>query len=101
MSLHRKIKEVFGNKYRKRFLRDLKNHIIYSHDSSALKPYCSAISLVPFIYGGASNLAGDSEAPKHLASFCGSYINLMYSLAGGFSGALCRYKYTYIFSLLC
>lgn len=87
--LAQKIKEVFGNKYRKRFLRDLKNHIIYSHDSSALKSYCAAISLVPFIYGGASNLAGDSEAPKHLASFCGSYINLMYSLAGGFSGALC------------
>lgn len=86
--LAQKIKEVFGNKYRKRFLRDLKNHIIYSHDSSALKSYCAAISLVPFIYGGASNLAGDSEAPKHLASFCGSYINLMYSLAGGFSGAL-------------
>jgi len=86
--LAQKIKEVFGNKYHKRFLRDLKNHIIYCHDSSALKSYCAAISLVPFIYGGASNLAGDSEAPKHLASFCGSYINLMYSLAGGFSGAI-------------
>lgn len=83
-----KIKELFGRKYQKRFINDLKNHVIYSHDCSSIKPYCSAISLVPFIYNGASSLAGDSLAPKHLASFCGSYVNLMYSLAGGFSGAL-------------
>jgi len=83
-----KIKELFGKKYQKRFMQDLKNHVIYSHDCSSIKPYCAAISLVPFIYNGASNLAGDSKAPQHLASFCGSYVNLMYSLAGGFSGAL-------------
>ena len=83
-----KIKELFGRKYAKRFLKDLDNHIIYSHDCSSIKPYCAAISLVPFIYNGASNLAGDSMAPKHLASYCGSYVNLMYSLAGGFNGAL-------------
>ena len=83
-----KIKELFGKKYQKRFFKDLKNHVIYSHDCSAIKPYCSAISIVPFIYNGASNLAGDSKAPQHLASYCGSYINLMYSLAGGFSGAI-------------
>lgn len=83
-----KIKEVFGWWSAWKFKRDLKNHVIYSHDCSSIKPYCSAISLIPFIYKGASNLAGDSLAPKHLASFCGSYVNLMYSLAGGFSGAL-------------
>ena len=84
----KKIKELFGKKYQKRFFKDLKNHVIYSHDCSAIKPYCAAISIVPFIYNGASNLAGDSKAPQHLASYCGSYINLMYSLAGGFSGAI-------------
>lgn len=83
-----KIKELFGKKYQRRFFKDLHNHVIYSHDCSSIKPYCAAISIVPFIYGGASNLAGDSRAPQHLASYCGSYINLMYSLAGGFSGAL-------------
>ena len=39
-----KIKELFGRKYAKRFLKDLDNHTIYAHDCSSIKPYCAAIS---------------------------------------------------------
>ena len=86
--LGEKIKEVFGNKIARQYYNDLKTHTIYVNDESALRPYCLALSLVPFIHGGASKLAGDSKAPEHLASFCGSYINLMFAIAGQVAGAV-------------
>lgn len=86
--LGNRIKEMFGKKAQKQYYKDLKDHVIYVNDESSLKNYCVAISLMPFIYDGASNLAGDSKAPQHLASFCGSYINLMYAIAGQFAGAI-------------
>lgn len=86
--LGEKIREVFGKKVMKQYYKDLETHVIYKNDESSLKPYCMALSLVPFIYNGASSLAGDSKRPEHLASFCGSYVNLMYALAGQQSGAI-------------
>ena len=31
------------------YLEDLKNHVIYCHDESSLKPNCASISLYPFL----------------------------------------------------
>jgi anaerobic ribonucleoside-triphosphate reductase len=86
--LGQKIKEMFGKKAMKQYYRDLKKHIIYKNDETSLKPYCVAISLTPFIVNGMRGIGGESRAPEHLASFCGSYINLMYAIASQFAGAV-------------
>lgn len=95
--LGEKIKEVFGKKAMKQYYKDLNSHLIYKNDESSLKPYCVALSLIPFLEKGASALAGDSKAPKHLASFCGSYVNLMYALSGQFSGAIAEVSLLFYF----
>lgn len=86
--LGEKIKEVFGKKAQKSYYKSLKKHEIYINDESGLRPYCLAVSTVPFIYNGASNIVGDCKPPLHLASYCGSYINLLYAIAGQVVGAV-------------
>lgn len=70
------------------FESDLKNHIIYSHDESSLKPYCVAASLYPFLLDGLGGLGGSAAAPKHANSYIGSLINLVFLLASQFAGAV-------------
>lgn len=70
------------------FENDLKNHIIYSHDESSLKPYCVACSLYPFLTDGLVGLGGSASAPKHANSYIGSLINLVFLLASQFAGAV-------------
>ena len=67
---------------------DLKNHIIYTHDESSLKPYCVAASLYPFILDGLQGLGGSAGAPKHANSYIGSIINLIFLLSSQFAGAV-------------
>ena len=68
--------------------KDLKNHIIYVHDESSLKPYCVAASLYPFILDGLQGLGGSAGAPKHANSYIGSIINLIFLLSSQFAGAV-------------
>ena len=70
------------------FESDLKNHIIYSHDESSLKPYCVAASLYSFLTDGLQGLGGSASAPKHANSYIGSLINLVFLLASQFAGAV-------------
>ena len=70
------------------FESDLKNHIIYSHDESSLKPYCVACSLYPFLTDGLAGLGGSASAPKHANSYIGSLINLVFLLASQYAGAV-------------
>jgi len=89
-ALGEKIKELFGEADSVEYFRQLENHEIYSHDESAIynKPYCVAIDLYPFINGGNRMLGGSSDAPEHLHSFCGGYVNLIFLIAGQFAGAV-------------
>lgn len=89
-ALGEKIEEMFGSEVRERYYRQLENHDIYAHDESSVfcKPYCVAIDLYPFIQKGMLPLGGDSQAPKHLDSFCGSYVNLIFSISSQFAGAV-------------
>lgn len=48
---------------------------------------CVAISMYPFLTSGMKPLGGESLAPKHLQSFCGSFVNLIYAIACQFAGA--------------
>lgn len=88
-----KISELFGTETAEQYNEDLKEHLIYTHDETSLKPYCVSISMYPFILNGLTTLGGESLAPKHLTSFCGSFVNLIFSIASQFAGAVASVEF--------
>jgi len=80
--------KLYGEEAINYFEQDLKNHLIYVHDESSLKPYCVACSLYPFLLDGLQGLGGSAGAPKHANSYIGSLINLVFLLASQFAGAV-------------
>lgn len=66
------------------------NTIAYLHDSSSQigMPYCVAITMYPFLLNGIKDLGGLSVAPKNIDSFCGMFVNLVFSIASQFKGAV-------------
>lgn len=95
--IKRKLTELFGEDMGKAYLEDIKQHFIYIHDETSLKPYCASVSLYPFISKGTKPLGGGTVAPKNLRSFCGSFINLMYLLASNFAGAVATVEFLMYF----
>lgn len=85
--MKRKLTEMYGATLADRYKDDLSHHIIYKHDETSIFPYCCSISLYPFVLDGLTKIGGSSTAPKHLDSFCGSFINLVFLVAGQFAGA--------------
>ena len=85
--LYNKISKLFDVDTADEYIRQLEEHEIYAHDETSLMPYCVAISMYPFLISGMKTLGGESQAPKHLHSFCGSFVNLIYSVACQFAGA--------------
>ena len=61
-----------------RFLHYLEHHYMYVHDETSLKPYCTSVSLYPFLLEGTKNLGGTSTAPTNLRAFCGSFCNFCF-----------------------
>ena len=49
---------------------------------------CVAITMYPFLVDGLTGLGGQSTAPTDLKSFCGEFINLVYSVSSQFAGAV-------------
>lgn len=49
---------------------------------------CVAITMYPFLVDGLKNLGGQSTAPTDLKSYCGEFINLVYSVSSQFMGAV-------------
>lgn len=49
---------------------------------------CVAITMYPFLVDGLKNLGGQSSAPTDLKSYCGEFINLVYSVSSQFMGAV-------------
>lgn len=49
---------------------------------------CVAITMYPFLLDGLKGLGGVSVAPTDLKSFCGEFINLVYSISSQFLGAV-------------
>lgn len=82
------IKERFDNKTAKEYLSQLQKHTIYKHDETSLFPYCVSISMYPFMLNGLVPLGGESSPPKHLYSYCGSSVNLVFAIAAQFAGAV-------------
>ena len=92
-----KLRERFGDAVAKQYLDDIKNHLIYVHDESSLKPYCASISLYPFLLEGTKSVGGVSGAPKNLQSFCGGFVNLVYQVASNFAGAVATVEFLHMF----
>lgn len=77
-----------GEQLAEQFEEDLRHKIIYSHDESSIMPYCVAISLYPFLLDGLKSLGGTSGPPKHVESFIGGLVNLIFLISGQFAGAV-------------
>ena len=95
--VYTKLKELYNQEIADKFLEQLKNHEIYVNDETSLMPYCCAITLYPFLINGLKGLGGDSEAPKHLSSFCGEFINLVFAVAAQFAGAVATVEFLMYF----
>ena len=85
-----KIKAMYGRNLASQYIKDLESHVLYKHDESGTPgyPYCVAITMYPFLVDGLRNLGGVSIAPTDLKSFCGEFINLVYSISSQFMGAV-------------
>ena len=92
-----KIKELFGEDLANEYIRQINDHEIYVHDETSLKPYCVSISMYPFLLDGLTNLGGESEAPKHINSFCGSFVNLVFAISSQFAGAVATVEFLMYF----
>ena len=88
--MHNKIKALYSKKLADQYIKDLESHVLYKHDESGTPgyPYCVAITMYPFLVDGLKNLGGQSSAPTDLKSFCGEFINLVYSVSSQFMGAV-------------
>jgi len=95
--IYSKIEENFGTEMADSYIKDIEDHLIYVHDETSLKPYCVSISMYPLLLNGLSGLGGESKAPKHLASFCGSFINLLFSVSSQFAGAVATVEFLLYF----
>ncbi len=92
-----KITETFGEEVAQNYIEDLESHLLYCHDESSLFPYCVSISLYPFLVEGLKPLGGESGPPKHLWSFAGSFINLMFAVSAQFAGAVASVEFLNVF----
>jgi anaerobic ribonucleoside-triphosphate reductase len=88
-----RIAKLYSKKLAKQYIEDLESHVLYKHDETAIPgvPYCIAITMYPFLIDGLTKLGGISTAPTDLKSYCGEFINLVYSISSQFAGA-CMYK---------
>lgn len=85
--MREKLTTMYGEDLANKYEEDLAHHIIYKHDETSIYSYCCSISLYPFLLDGLTKIGGSSTAPQHLDSFCGSFINLIFLVAGQFAGA--------------
>ena len=95
--IYNKIKNLHGKKLADEYIRQLETHEIYVHDETSLMPYCVSVSLYPFILSGLQMFGGDSKAPKHLSSFNGGFINLVFAIASQFAGAVATVEWLMYF----
>lgn len=88
-----KISELFDSKLAAEYLRQIEQHEIYVHDETSLKPYCVSVTMYPFLRDGLTKLGGESQAPKHLESFCGCFVNFVFAVSSQFAGAVATVEF--------
>ena len=80
-----------------KYIALLESHEIYTHDETSLKPYCVSLTMYPFLLDGLTTLGGESKAPKHLSSFCGSFVNFVFATSSQFAGAVATVEFLMYF----
>lgn len=91
LMMHDKLTELYGQELADEYLRQLEDHEIYRHDESGMPvgtPYCASITLYPFLFDGMKKIGGTTSAPKHLKSFIGGFINLVFAVSAQLCGAV-------------
>lgn len=88
--MRNKIQALYTKKLANQYIKDIESHVLYKHDESGTPgyPYCVAITMYPFLTDGLKTLGGQSKAPTDLKSYCGEFINLVYSVSSQFMGAV-------------
>lgn len=82
--------------------RMLESHELYKHDETApIYPYCVAITMYPMLLNGLRDLGGISRPPKHLRSFCGIFVNMVFTIAAQFAGAVATPEFLMYFDYFC
>jgi len=93
MMVRRKIRDLFGAELADEYVRQIENHEIYVHDETSIKPYCVSVTMYPLLLDGMIKLGGESAAPKHLNSFCGTFINFVFAVSSQFAGAVATVEF--------
>ncbi len=88
-----KIKQLFSEELSHEYIRQIEEHEIYVHDETSLKPYCVSVTMYPLLIDGLKKLGGESLAPKHLASYCGSFVNFVFAVSSQFAGAVATVEF--------
>lgn len=88
-----KIRELFGSELATEYQRQIEHHEIYVHDETSLKPYCVSVTMYPFLRDGMTKLGGESQAPKHIESFCGTFVNFVFAVSSQFAGAVATVEF--------
>lgn len=88
-----KIQELFGIELAAEYVRQIESHEIYVHDETSIKPYCVSITMYPLLLEGMKKLGGESAAPRHLNSFCGTFINFVFAVSSQFAGAVATVEF--------
>ena len=97
----RKLRELYPEFDNKQYVRDLESHIIYKHDESSFSnpvPYCTSITMYPFLIDGIKKLGGLSASPKNLDSFCGIFVNMVHAISGQYAGAVATSEFLLYFT---
>lgn len=92
-----RVTKLYNKEVADKYINMLEAHEIYTHDETSLKPYCVSLTLYPFLLDGLTTLGGESKAPKHLASFCGSFVNFIFATSSQFAGAVAAVEFLMYF----
>lgn len=81
-----------GQELGRQYIKDLENHIIYTHNEAStpvLKPYCKAVTLYPLMLKGVGNIDGVTpSAPNDIQSFSGQVTNAVFLFSSQCKGAV-------------
>lgn len=88
-----KIAALYGPQLATEYVRQIESHEIYVHDETSLKPYCVSVTMYPLLLDGMKKLGGESMAPKHLNSFCGTFVNFVFAVSSQFAGAVATVEF--------
>lgn len=94
--------KLWGPQVARAYDEMLENHELYKHDETApVYPYCVAITMYPMLLDGLRKLGGISRPPKHLRSFCGIFVNMVFTIAAQFAGAVATPEFLLYFDYFC